>query len=407
MLTVHVIGMGPGNPELLTEKARRALAEATILVGDVRLLDEALCRGKRLVSTFKAAEIRDIAAAADGEKDCLAVLVSGDVGFFSLAKGIADFPDCRIIRHPGISSLVYFAALIGTAWEDAFVVSRHGRQTPLTAAVMTHEKVFCLTGGDNSVRALCAELCAAGLENVQVAVGENLSYDNEKITRTAAADIREKDFSSLAVMMIFNDNASLPVRPVHGWEDELFHRGRVPMTKQEVRALAISKLQPQVADIIYDIGAGTGACSVELAFQAPLGRVYAFELKAEALSSVQQNKERFGAENLHLIAGNATETMDGIERPDCAFIGGTKGEIALILDKLYGKNPSCRIVITAITLETVAAVTEYYKDKPSCVLNTVQLFAARDRKVGAYTLMEGQNPVYVMSAAVREADYGA
>ena len=299
MLTIHVIGMGPGNPDLLTGRARKALAEATIVVGDTRLLRDEVKKGKTVVQTYKADEIRDIAAHADRKKDCLAVLVSGDVGFFSLSKFIRHFPDCRIIRHPGISSLVYFAAALETDWEDARIVSRHGCRTGLVEPVMTHKKVFCLTGGThNSVCDLCRELSDNGLGGVRIVVGENLSYKDERITEGTAQELKDRHFDPLAVMMIFNDRARPLVKGVHGWEDGLFIRDRVPMTKQEVRALVISKLRPRADDIVYDIGAGTGACSVELAFQVPLGRVYAFEINETAVSLAEANKERFRADNL-------------------------------------------------------------------------------------------------------------
>lgn len=403
MLTIHVIGMGPGNPDLLTGRARKALAEATIVVGDTRLLRDEVKKGKTVVQTYKADEIRDIAAHADRKKDCLAVLVSGDVGFFSLSKFIRHFPDCRIIRHPGISSLVYFAAALETDWEDARIVSRHGCRTGLVEPVMTHKKVFCLTGGThNSVCDLCRELSDNGLGSVRIVVGENLSYKDERITEGTAQELKNRHFDPLAVMMIFNDRARLLVKGVHGWEDGLFIRDRVPMTKQEVRALVISKLRPRADDIVYDIGAGTGACSVELAFQVPLGRVYAFEINETAVSLAEANKERFRADNLEIIKGDAAETIVPAEAPDCVFIGGTKGKLETVLDILYDKNAGCRVVITAITLETAGAVTSYYKDKRDYDLNTVLLFAAADKKVGPYTLMEGHNPVYIMTALPRE-----
>ena len=130
MLTVHIIGTGPGCSDLLTKRAEKALNEATIVVGDTRLLPE-MTEGKRRIQTYKVDEIRKIVQEADKEKDCLAVLVSGDVGFYSLAKLFTDIPGCRIVRHPGISSLVYFAAALETDWEDAVTAETETLPVPL------------------------------------------------------------------------------------------------------------------------------------------------------------------------------------------------------------------------------------------------------------------------------------
>lgn len=405
MLTVHIIGTGPGSSELLTKSAEKALNEATIVVGDTRLLSE-MTEGKRCIQTYKVDEIRQIVLEADKEKDCLAVLVSGDVGFYSLAKILADIPGCRIVRHPGISSLVYFAARTSMSWDDMYLMSRHGRDGNLTGAVMTHKKVFCLTGGKGgSVRDLCEELCRNGLGQVKVTVGERLSYEEERICTLTASEGAKEVFDPLAVMVVENEEAQPVITPVHGWDDSLFLRGKAPMTKQEVRALAISKLRPEADHIVYDIGTGTGSCSVELAFQVPYGKVYGFEINKEAASLAEANKERFNACNLEIIRGNALEKIVNMPCPDRVFIGGTKGNLKEILDILYKKNAYCRIVITAITLETAGAVTAYYKEHTDYELETTQLFASEGRRVGPYTLMEGHNPVYVMTAYRKEAEY--
>uniref|UniRef100_UPI0025E7B497 precorrin-6Y C5,15-methyltransferase (decarboxylating) subunit CbiT n=1 Tax=uncultured Megasphaera sp. TaxID=165188 RepID=UPI0025E7B497 len=150
--------------------------------------------------------------------------------------------------------------------------------------------------------------------------------------------------------------------------------------------------------IICDIGAGTGSCTVELALQAPFGKVYAFEINPDALEVLQQNIDHFQVTNVQVVQGDASETLKEMEiRPDYAFIGGTKGNLAIILDELYRKNPSCAVVITAITLETVAAVTTYYAKHPQYHLGISQISTARSKKAGSSHLMIAQNPVYVMS----------
>ena len=399
MLRVNIVGIGPGNPELLTGAAIKAIKESNILIGDKRMLAAFAEADKKIYDTIKTADIVEIAASANPEKDVLAVLVSGDVGFFSLAKTISGkLPDCECVRYCGISSLVYFAAKLQLSWDDAKIVSMHGRKQNLVAAVAENKKVFSLTGGEHTPQMLCAQLCEHGLDDVQVYVGENLSYPEEKITVGTAAEISKQNFPSLSVMMVINEHAAKYQPVVHGLADELFTRSKVPMTKQEVRSVSMSKLMPKATDKIYDIGAGTGSCSVELALLANKGQVWAFERNPEAVALIYKNKDLFGIENLEVIAGEALENIKNMPAPDCVFVGGSGGDLCEMLDIIYAKNSDCRVVINAITIETLAEVADYYKKHQDYSLEIVNVCVARSRKLGSYNLMMAQNPVYVMTA---------
>lgn len=402
-LRVNIVGIGPGNPDLLTGEARQAIAASNILLGDKRMLSAFADSSKTVYDTIKTSAIAEVAAKADPARDVLAVLVSGDVGFFSLAKTISGkLPDCECVRYCGISSLVYFASKLQLSWDDAKIVSMHGRDQNLVAAVAQNKKVFSLTGGDHSPQALCKQLCEHGLGQVLVYVGENLSYPEEKITQGTAEEISALSFPSLSVMMLLNDEANCFEPTVHGLADDLFMRSKVPMTKQEVRSVSMSKLMPKATDVIYDIGAGTGSCSVELALIAKQGKVWAFERNPVAVELLGKNKELFGLTNLDVIAGEALENIKTMPAPDCVFVGGSGGDLCEMLDVIYAKNSKCRIVINAITVETLAQVAAYYKEHPDYSLEIVNVFVARSKKLGSYNLMMAQNPVYVMTALKKE-----
>lgn len=403
MLKVNIIGIGPGNPDLLTGAARQAIAESNVLIGDKRMLSAFADDSKTVYDTIKTSAIAEIAAKADPVKDVLAVLVSGDVGFFSLAKTISGkLPDCECVRYCGISSLVYFASKLQLSWDDAKIVSMHGRDQNLVAAVAQNKKVFSLTGGEHSPQALCKQLCEHGMGQVTVYVGENLSYPEEKITQGTAEEISALNFPSLSVMMLLNDEANGFAPTVHGLADDLFMRSKVPMTKQEVRSVSMSKLMPKATDLIYDIGAGTGSCSVELALIAKQGKVWAFERNPVAVELLGKNKELFGLSNLEIIAGEALENIKTMPAPDCVFVGGSGGDLCEMLDVIYAKNSKCRVVINAITVETLAQVAAYYKEHEDYSLEIVNVFVARGKHLGSYNLMIAQNPVYVMTALKKE-----
>lgn len=402
MLQVNIVGIGPGNPELLTAAARQAIEKSNILIGDKRMLAAFADEGKTIYPTIKTSEIVEIVQKTQST-DEIAVLVSGDVGFFSLAKTISGkLPNCQCTRYCGISSLVYFASKLEMSWDDAKIVSMHARFQNLVAAVAHNEKVFSLTGGDNSPQALCQKLCDYGLGEVKVYVGENLSYQEEKITCATAEEISKLNFPSLSVMMIINEKASEFEYAVHGLADELFMRSKVPMTKQEVRSVSISKLRPKATDLIYDIGAGTGSCSIELAILANKGKVWAFERNPVAVELLGKNKELFAVENLEVVAGEALENIKKMPAPDCVFVGGSGGDLCEMLDVIYSKNNACRVVINAITIETLAEVAAYYNANKDYDLEVVNVFAARNKKLGSYNLMMAQNPVYVMTALKKE-----
>ena len=174
------------------------------------------------------------------------------------------------------------------------------------------------------------------------------------------------------------------------------------MTKQEVRSVSMSKLQPKATDLIYDIGAGTGSCSIELALLASQGKVWAFERKPVAVELLGKNKALFGVDNLEVIAGEALENIKAMPAPDCVFVGGSGGDLCEMLDVIYAKNSNCRVVINAITVETLAEVAAYYKEHPAYSLEIVNVFVARSKHLGSYNLMMAQNPVYVMTALKKE-----
>ncbi len=402
MLQVNIVGIGPGNPELLTTAARQVIEKSNILIGDKRMLAAFADETKTTYPTIKTSEIVEIVQKAK-TTDEVAVLVSGDVGFFSLAKTISGkLPQCNCTRYCGISSLVYFASKLEMAWDDAKIVSMHGREQNLVAAVAHNKKVFSLTGGDNSPQVLCQKLCDHGLGEVKVYVGENLSYKEEKITCATAEEISKLEFPSLSVMMFINEKASAFEYAVHGLADELFMRSKVPMTKQEVRSVSMSKLQPKATDVIYDIGAGTGSCSIELALLANRGKVYAFERNPVAVELLGKNKELFAVTNLEVLAGEALENIKNMPAPDCVFVGGSGGDLCEMLDVIYSKNSTCRIVMNAITIETLAEVAAYYGARKEYELEVVNVFVARNKKLGSYNLMMAQNPVYVMTAYKKE-----
>lgn len=175
---------------------------------------------------------------------------------------LEEIPQCQVKTIAGISSLSFFSAEIGVVWEDSKICSAHGRSHNLVGEVQCHSKVFALTGGQSKAHTLCEQLTERGYGELKVTVGERLSYPDQKISTGSAEELSQREFADLSVMLIQNPNPF----PEHGQffsiPDSAFLRGEVPMTKEEIRTLALGKLHLRPEDTVWDVGAGTGSVAI-------------------------------------------------------------------------------------------------------------------------------------------------
>lgn len=394
---IDIVGCGCGDISLLTGEADAALRGAHCIIGARRLVESLQARysAKRYASEIAPEKIKALIDAEPSLRIC--VVMTGDIGFYSGAKKLSVMLsnyDVRLI--PGIGSTVYFAARLGMPWEDWTLVSMHARVCNVAARVRASAKVFLLTGGDYTPSVICDTLCRCGLGEVSVTVGERLSYEDEKITAGTAASLRERSFDPLSCMLIENERPVSGIRT--GLPDEVFLRGDVPMTKSEVRALILSKLALSHDSVVYDIGAGTGSVSVECALSAYDGTVYAVEKNPEAVALIRKNAEKFGVVNLIPVEGTAPGAMTALPAPTHVFVGGSSGNMREILAAVCAKNPAARIVISAVTLETIGEASACLTALGFADYETVAVNVSRAKKLGGYRLMQAQNPVYLFTA---------
>ena len=186
--------------------------------------------------------------------------------------------------------------------------------------------------------------------------------------------------------------------------DEWFIRGRVPMTKSEVRAVSLSKLELKPDSVLWDVGAGTGSVSVEASRLLSTGQVFAVEKEEDALELIRKNREKFQADRVTVVPGTAPDAFEGLAVPTHAFIGGSAGKMGPILDALLEKNPGIRVVINVISLESLGEVLSYMK-KRDLSGEIVSVQTARSRTAGSHHLMMGQNPVYIISFGGEECPW--
>ena len=394
---IALVGIGMGGPEggTMTVEAAEYCRSADLVIGAGRMLRAVTCAGKTVCEEYRP---ETIAACIAGHPECrrVAVLLSGDVGFYSGAKKLLSVLPESVRLIPGIGSLVYFCSRLKTSWDDVTVTSIHGRASNLVGLCLKNPKVFSLMGTGDGVSELCRKFKEYGMTDLTVHVGENLSYEEETVLSGIPEDFLDYKGRSLSVVLVENH---CPARTVtHGIPDECFLRDKVPMTKEEVREISISKLRLEKDSVIYDVGAGSGSVSVEMALQALEGQVYAVEKNPVAVNLLLENKKKFCADNLTVAEGLAPEALEELPAPTHAFIGGSAGNMKEILELLLRKNPAVRVVVNAITLETVAEALDALKELPFGEADIVSVSVARSKKAGRYHMMMGQNPVYVISA---------
>lgn len=389
-MSVTLIGCGCGM-ESLSMEAAVAIEQAEVLIGAARLLEP----WQGVKPCVEAVTAKDIAAALDSRFDAeCCVLFSGDSGFYSGARLLLPLLENREVNVlPGLSSLQVFAARLGRPWQDWRLCSAHGVNCDAVYEVCQGSPVFFLTGGKTGPSALCKTLNDAGLGFLKVCVGENLGSEDERVTRTTAQEAAAGAFAPLSVLLV--EPAPRTEKRTFGLPDAAFQRAeKVPMTKREIRAAALSLLAPGPGDVCWDVGVGTGSVAIELALQAKA--VYGVERNADALAIAEENRKALGAWNLRLVEGSAPDALDGLPAPDAVFVGGSGGRLREILETVHAANPAARVCVSAIALETLhtacTALRELGYETEVC-----QIAVSRGRSAGELTLMLAQNPVWLIT----------
>lgn len=394
---VSIIGAGPGSRVLMTAEALYAIEDAEVLIGAKRILEicDPLNTKEQFVS-YKADEILEYIA-NDKLHSTFGVVYSGDIGFYSGAKQLEECinrlqPDIEIKHVTGISSPIYLLNRVGIRWQDAVLVSNHGCEINIVSKVRANRVVATLIGSNEDVSTMCKRLSQNGLAEVTTIVGERLSYQDETIVSGQARDFVNRTFDKLSVAVFVNEH------PVYTDElsDESFVRGAVPMTKQEIRTLSVAKLGINRDSVVYDVGAGTGSVTVAMALAAEDGVVYAIEQKEEAQQLIVQNAAKFGCTNIKLLAGSAPEVLEDLPAPTHVFIGGSSGNLIEIIETIRNKNKAARFVVNAVTLETIAKLSELgnqYSEYADMELLYVQI--SRGKQMGSHHLMTADNGIYI------------
>ena len=399
--TVVLAGIGMGSRDSMTEEAAKAIEEAELIVGARRMVEACSSSDKDILVEYDSRKIAEYIE-EHPEYERITVLLSGDTGFYSGARKLTkvlEAAGCQVRQIAGVSSVSYFMSRIGESWDDAVIVSNHGREASLIPLIRDNEKVFSILGKKTDVADLAEKLIYYGLDRVKFYVGERLSYAEEKIQTGRAADFEHYENDPLCVICAVNeDYKNTRINKLARRRDEEFIRAKVPMTKFDVRNASIARLNLEEDSVCYDVGSGTGSVSIEMAVIASKGRVYGIEKKEEAVALAEENKRKFMCDNFTIVPGLAPEAMEELPAPTHVFIGGSSGNMREIVASVCRKNPSARFVINCIALESMTQALDCSREFAlEGSVEISQITSAEGHKVGPYTMMKGENPIYVIA----------
>lgn len=410
-IEISLIGIGMGIDQITVE-AKRALDKAQLVFGAPRML-ETFAEGREWCPGYRAEEILPVLMERKshfvGEILRAAILFSGDTGFYSGCEKIKSelnkngFRDVTV--YPGISSVSCLAARVGVSWQDAALFSIHGRtgipgwEAQLLSAVQCHEKTFLLVSDGRELKQVGKLLTEAGLGSCRMFCGFSLSYPKEQLLVFYASEAEQCSEARLGTCLLLNE-AARDAKCVPGILDAAFIREKVPMTKEEIREVSLCKLGLTGQSVVYDVGSGTGSIAVECGLLSPRIRVYAIEQKAEALALLKKNLGAFHLYNVFPVEGTAPEALVPLEPPTHVFVGGSSGKLEEILRCVWEKNSQACVVVNAVSLETVSEVTGLLRNQASFAGGILQgeatqLQVSRSRELGAYHLMQAENPVTI------------
>src|SRR4030042_1538555 len=366
MIPVHVVGLGM-SPKDLTPRAREIIREAQVLAGGRRLLSyfpehpaQKITLGKDPEATL--AQIPALAAAQR-----VVVLASGDPNFYGVAPLVVRLLGAdRVVVHPNITAGRAACARLKIAWQDARIISLHGRTWEvLEEALNRADKLIVYTDPEHTPGAIARLLLERGLGEARLCVLEDLGQETERLTRLSPQEVREREFSPLNMVVILTAaetikdlsqgvSAPPPAARFHlGLPEEALAPQGGLITKTEVRAVALAKLELYPGLVLWDVGAGCGSVGLEASLLIPGGKIIAVEQDRDRAAQIEANGEKFGGANLEVVCGHAPECLAGLPASQRVFIGGGGRDLAGILKEVLGRlDPGGRVVLTATLLET-------------------------------------------------------
>ncbi|MFQ5456463.1 MAG: precorrin-6y C5,15-methyltransferase (decarboxylating) subunit CbiE [Nitrospirota bacterium] len=417
---IYIIGIGGEGYDGLSQKARDIIRDAEIIIGGDRHLSG--CRNsnaERIAIKGRIDDIADIIRENYNKGNRVVVVASGDPLFYGIGKHLlvsSDVPKDSFEIMPAVSSMQIAFARIKESWENATLISAHGRSMDnIIKSASSSDKIAIFTDNENRPDRIAKALIERGISNFKVYVCEDLGGSNERITEADLANIIDKSFSPLNILILIRKVDNSSEREIsetaanlikRRWsigipDDEFCHQSYKDgfITKSEIRVIALSKMKIKDDTIIWDIGAGSGSVSIEAAMIARYGKVYAVEKDKEEIRLIERNIQKFGIDNIRIIEGTAPFCLDMIEdSPDVIFIGGSGGMIEEIINYSTDRlKKGGKIVINIVTLRNLTAALAIL-EKNGFHSDILLVNIARTKGLNEIKMFESLNPIFIITA---------
>ena len=395
---IIVIGVGIEGRSSLSPQAMAYIRQANQLWGSDRLL--------ALLPEFPAQRVclsKDISAALEtlrtrSDNDRVVLLASGDPGFYGLGSTLLKIlPPDEVILIPQVSTLQAAFARVRLSWQDAHFTSAHAR--PLSEVIglaRRFRKLGILTSPCQTPELIAQKLLAAGIPDCRAVICENLGEEREKITDTQLSTL-QGPFADLNVLLLIQSEEWQPAPLLHIRPDNDYAHRSGLITKADIRALCLSRLMLCETDIVWDIGAGSGALSIEMAELAWRGRVFAIEKDSDCLGYIQENVARFGVLNVEIAAGEAPAILQGLPPPNAIFLGGSHGRLNSILETVaQSAVHGCRVAATFAVLENMLQAYNWMR-RANWQPGLTQAQMAYGAPIADGTRLTPANPIFIVN----------
>lgn len=394
MRRIAVMGVGQKDN---SPHSRKLLQDADVVVGGRRHLEMfGVDPGRAAVLK---GDLSEAFSRIESSEDLVVVLASGDPGFFGIVRSLRERFGDELEVSPAVSNVSAAFALAGIPWDDAVVVSAHGREPRRAINVCrSHHKVAVFTAPDFGPAELARELKGSGRTFL---VAQSLGEDDERVVTGDAEEIAVQEWGDPNVVLVWDEARSVGakgwissgIESTQGWalsESEFEHPSGM-ITKSETRALILSRLGPGRGDLIWDIGAGSGSLAIEC---ARLGAAaIAIERDSESLAQIRRNVEHHNV-YVDVIDGEAPGALKDLPEPDAIFIGGTGGDFETIV-KLSATRARRCVVLALIGLERVVPAGEILEGC-GLTVETTFLQTSRMRGIGDMHRLVPESGVFVV-----------
>ncbi|MEM7344479.1 MAG: precorrin-6y C5,15-methyltransferase (decarboxylating) subunit CbiE [Chloroflexota bacterium] len=427
---IAIIGISAAGAHSLSIKQIKMIGEADILVGGERHLRYFPdFTGERLIIAANIAPVITRLQNAISRNEKTVVLASGDPLCFGIGSTLLRyFPREALHIFPAPTAFQLAFAALAEPWHDARFLSAHGRAlADVVSETMTSSKVAILTDNEHTPAVIAQALIKAGLSiKTPCAVCENLGGTEQRIIRTQLGPTGQTNFASLNVLVVYplqsdvqseNSEAEDPTQSVieeeapqisnipvempppaspirlPGLDDDEFSTENQQITKREIRLLCLAELALLPNEVMWDIGAGSGAVSIEAARAQPTAQVHAIEKRSEMIAHIQDNLGRFQTTNVDLKQGTAPQDLINWPDPNAVFIGGSGDQLAKIIQVAQERlRPSGRLVMTIATLDSLLIVRRVL---PKAKVTQVQV--SRGKPILDTLRLDALNPVFIVT----------